>query len=154
MDFRGFGDPRFMQIRPWSRSRSQDAFWTDFSINFQRFWEHFLLILDQVCLILPETSQRHVITNTFKNTYGKTNRKTRRDTWKHTQRDTQRHTLINTVIHKHAHDTQRYLDGRPIKQRQTNTHTYTQNVHTDANKDTFTQRNKQRYKQRPIQKRT
>ena len=43
--FSGFGAPNLNKIRPWSRSRSQEAFWIEFWMNFGRFWGQLLLIL-------------------------------------------------------------------------------------------------------------
>jgi len=38
INFRAFWDPDSIKLRPWMRSRSQDAFWIDFWTNFDRFW--------------------------------------------------------------------------------------------------------------------
>ena len=37
INFGPFWDPDSIKLRPWMRSRSQDAFWIDFWTNFERF---------------------------------------------------------------------------------------------------------------------
>ena len=128
MDFRGFGDPRFMQIRPWSRSRSQDAFWVDFSINFHRFWEHFLSILDQVCSILPETLSE---TRNYKHIQKHIWQDKQKDSQRHLETYTERHTETYSDKHSYTQTRARHTKilRRAPNQTETNKHTHT-HIHT------------------------